>query len=198
MKNKREILLSVLLIWLPTLLYVYKREFVLNHNLNKQLFWIPLLITIFSIFCIVVSHEFNRRDKIPNIVDSVICISLPILFSLSQFRDIVVSNNDKGFILKSGNILIGILIIVIGNYLPKMQFSRFIGLKFWWLKNRLDVWKKSHLLAGYTWIVAGIIMIVSNKPDSMVCICIYFILLYFIPLIYAIGLCLFTDDVTKG
>lgn len=197
MKNKREIMISVLLIWLPTLLYIYKCGFALNSNFNKQLFGLPLVITTFSIFCILASHEFNRSNKIPNIIDSVICISLPLLFSLSQFKCIVSSNDSKEFLLKSGNILVGILIIVIGNYLPKMQFSRFIGLKFWWLKDRLDVWKKSHLLAGYTWVAAGIIMIMSNKPNSMIFICIYFTLLYFIPLIYAIGLYLFTDYARK-
>jgi len=198
MKNKREILISVLLIWLPTVLYMYRTKFVLNSSLDKQLFWIPLLITVFSIFCILVSHELDRRNKIPKIVDSVICISLPLLFSLSQFKWSADSNEGREFILKSGNVLIGILIIIIGNYLPKMQFSRFVGLKFWWLKNRLDIWKKSHLLAGYTWIMAGIIMIISGKPDSVVYICIYFILLYLIPLTYAVGLFWFTEDSTKN
>lgn len=197
MKNKREMLFSVLLIWLPTIFYMYKNKYVPNSDFDKLLFFVPLLMTVFSIACIFISHELNRKNKIPNIVDYVICISLPFLFSLYQFKYIVNSNDSKEFILKSGNFLIGILIITIGNYLPKIQFSKFVGLKFWWLKNRLDIWKKSHLLAGYTWIIAGLIMIISRKPDSMICICMYFILLYLIPLIYAVGLYLLTEDATK-
>lgn len=198
MKNKRELALSTLLIWLPTIFYIYNNSFVLVKDVSKQLIFMPFVITIFMVFCGVVANELRRLNILSNTISSLICISIAFLFSLSQFKLIVNSGDTKEFLLKSGNIIIGFLVIAIGNYLPKMQFSRFVGLKFWWLKNRKDVWKRSHLLAGYLWILSGIIMIMSKNADDILHIVIYFLLLYIIPLIFALLLYFFTDNKFKN
>lgn len=197
MKNKKEIALSTLLIWLPTMFYMYNTNFVFDNALSKQLALMPFVIMIFMVFCAVVAKELRKLNTIPNIISSLICISIALLFSLSQFKLVVNYGDTKEFLLKSGNIIVGVIVIIIGNYLPKMQFSRFVGLKFWWLKNRKDIWKRSHLLAGYLWILSGIIMIMSKNADDMIHIVFYFLLLYIIPLIFALVLYFFTDSKFK-
>lgn len=197
MKNKKEIALSTLLIWLPTMFYMYNTNFVFDNALSKELVLMPFVIMIFMVFCAVVAKELRKLNTIPNIISSLICISIVLLFSLSQFKLVVNYGDTKEFLLKSGNIIVGVIVIIIGNYLPKMQFSRFVGLKFWWLKNRKDIWKRSHLLAGYLWILSGIIMIMSKNADDMIHIVFYFLLLYIIPLIFALVLYFFTDSKFK-
>ena len=197
MKNKKEIALSTLLIWLPTMFYMYNTNFVFDNALSKQLVLMPFVIMIFMVFCAVVAKELRKLNTIPNIISSLICISIALLFSLSQFKLVVNYGDTKEFLLKSGNIIVGVIVIIIGNYLPKMQFSRFVGLKFWWLKNRKDIWKRSHLLAGYLWILSGILMIMSKNADDMIHIVFYFLLLYIIPLIFALVLYFFTDSKFK-
>ncbi|WP_311526085.1 SdpI family protein [uncultured Parvimonas sp.] len=197
MKNKKEIALSTLLIWLPTMFYMYNTNFVFDNALSKQLVLMPFVIMIFMVFCAVVAKELRKLNTIPNIISSLICISIALLFSLSQFKLVVNYGDTKEFLLKSGNIIVGVIVIIIGNYLPKMQFSRFVGLKFWWLKNRKDIWKRSHLLAGYLWILSGIIMIMSKNADDMIHIVFYFLLLYIIPLIFTLVLYFFTDSKFK-
>ena len=149
------------------IIYIYNNSFALVKNVSKQLIFMPFVIMIFMVFCGVIANELRKLNILPNTISSLICISIAFLFSLSQIKLIVNSGDTKEFLLKSGNIIIGFLVIAIGNYLPKMQFSRFVGLKFWWLKNRKDVWKRSHLLAGYLWILSGVIMIMSKNADDM-------------------------------
>ncbi|HEP5353015.1 TPA: SdpI family protein [Streptococcus pyogenes] len=197
MKNKKELALSTLLIWLPTIFYIYNTNFVFDNAVSKQLVLVPLVIMIFMVFCAVIADELRKLNTIPNIISSMISISIALLFSLNQFKLIVNYGDTKELLLKSGNIIVGVVVIVIGNYLPKMQFSRFVGLKFWWLKNRKDIWKRSHLLAGYLWIFSGIIMIMSKNADDMIHIVFYFLLLYIIPLIFALVLYFFTDSKLK-
>lgn len=197
MKNKKELALSTLLIWLPTIFYIYNTNFVFDNAVSKQLVLVPLVIMIFMVFCAVIADELRKLNTIPNIISSMISISIALLFSLNQFKLIVNCGDTKELLLKSGNIIVGVVVIVIGNYLPKMQFSRFVGLKFWWLKNRKDIWKRSHLLAGYLWIFSGITMIMSKNADDMIHIVFYFLLLYIIPLIFALVLYFFTDSKLK-
>ena len=59
--------------------------------------------------------------------------------------------------LKVVALIIGILMILIGNFLPQMPFRSRIGFKLpWILKDKL-CWQKTHRFAGYTAIPLGII-----------------------------------------
>lgn len=55
----------------------------------------------------------------------------------------------------------GLVFIVSGNYFPKNHVNKYIGLKFPWLLNDEENWDKTHKLASYTWILAGIIFILQ-------------------------------------
>lgn len=197
MKNKTEKMISILLIWLPTIFFIFKSS-VLAHNISKiEMILMSTVISLFAFFCIVIAAQLRKNKKIPKILYYVICLSIPLYFSIDQFKIIFQYNSWLGLITGHNNVWVGILIVVIGNYFPKMQFNKFIGLKFWWLKNRQDIWKKAHLLAGYLWVIAGILMIMVQTPNSTLCIGIYFLLLYFIPLVYAAFLYLFVENKVK-
>ena len=58
-------------------------------------------------------------------------------------------------------ILIGIILILGGNYLPKSRQNYTIGIKNPWTLSSSDNWNKTHRLAGYLWILGGIILTVS-------------------------------------
>lgn len=57
--------------------------------------------------------------------------------------------------------LVGLLFIVFGNYLPKSKQSYTVGIKLPWTLNSTENWNKTHHLAGYLWIVSGLIMILG-------------------------------------
>lgn len=53
-------------------------------------------------------------------------------------------------------VLVGIMIIIIGNYLPKCKQNYTIGIKLPWTLNSHDNWNKTHHLSGYLWIIGGL------------------------------------------
>ena len=55
--------------------------------------------------------------------------------------------------------LIGLLILVIGNYLPKTKQSYTVGIRVPWTLNSEDNWNKTHRFGGFLWVIGGIIMI---------------------------------------
>lgn len=57
--------------------------------------------------------------------------------------------------------LLGIVFIVVGNYLPKCRQNYTMGIKLPWTLHDEENWNHTHRLAGYLWIVAGIIMLVN-------------------------------------
>ena len=72
MKNKRELALSTLLIWLPTILYIYNNSFALVKNVSKQLIFMPFVIMIFMVFCGVIANELRKLNILPNTISSFI------------------------------------------------------------------------------------------------------------------------------
>ncbi len=56
-------------------------------------------------------------------------------------------------------VIIGLVLIVAGNYLPKNRQNYTLGIKLPWTLNDPDNWNKTHRLAGYLYILAGLIMI---------------------------------------
>ncbi|GAB6926554.1 SdpI family protein [Paenibacillus sp. JCM 10914] len=56
--------------------------------------------------------------------------------------------------------LVGVLILVIGNYLPKSKQNYTIGIKLPWTLHSEDNWNKTHRFAGYLWMVGGLLMVI--------------------------------------
>ncbi|MGI6105528.1 MAG: SdpI family protein [Raoultibacter sp.] len=59
-------------------------------------------------------------------------------------------------------LVVGILLIIIGNYLPKSRQSYTFGIKLPWTLADADNWNKTHRLAGYLYIAGGALLIGSN------------------------------------
>jgi len=57
---------------------------------------------------------------------------------------------------------VGLLFIIIGNYLPKSKQNYTVGIKLPWTLNNETNWNKTHRLAGYLWIVGGVMMFVNS------------------------------------
>ena len=55
---------------------------------------------------------------------------------------------------------VGIILIIVGNYFPKNHINFFVGLKFPWLFKDEEGWYKTHKLGSYTWIIAGLMLLI--------------------------------------
>lgn len=60
-----------------------------------------------------------------------------------------------------GELLIGVIFTIIGNYLPKMSQSYTVGIKLPWTLADEENWDKTHRFAGRLWVVCGVLMIIS-------------------------------------
>ncbi|MFI8708247.1 SdpI family protein [Bacillus sp. NPDC077411] len=55
-------------------------------------------------------------------------------------------------------LLVGILFLVIGNYLPQCKPNYFIGIRTPWTLSNEEVWRKTHRFSGKVFMILGIIM----------------------------------------
>ncbi len=57
---------------------------------------------------------------------------------------------------------IGFLFILLGNYLPKLPRNFFFGIRSPWTLASETVWRKTHILGGWLFVLAGILLIVLS------------------------------------
>lgn len=82
--------------------------------------------------------------------------------------------------------LVGVLFIAVGNYLPKATQSYTVGIKLPWTLNSEENWNRTHRLAGFLWVLGGILMIVTSLLGlSFAGIFALFILMIVIPTVYS-------------
>lgn len=59
-------------------------------------------------------------------------------------------------------IIVGLLFVVIGNYMPKLKSNFFIGIKTPWTLSSEFSWRKTHRLSSKLFVAAGIVIIISG------------------------------------
>jgi uncharacterized membrane protein len=83
--------------------------------------------------------------------------------------------------------IVGVIITVCGNYLPKSKHNYTVGIKLPWTLHSETNWNKTHRFAGYLWVAGGIaIVIISCLNINLVILDIAIIvLLVAAPVIYS-------------
>ena len=85
-------------------------------------------------------------------------------------------------------ILLGLVFIIIGNYLPKCKQNYTIGIKIPWTLDSEENWNKTHRFAGRIWVVCGFLMILTAFFDIFWLFFIFTIPMVFGPLLYSYSL----------
>lgn len=63
--------------------------------------------------------------------------------------------------------LLGLLILVIGNYMPKSRQSYTVGIKLPWTLDSEENWNKTHRLSGFVWVLCGLVIIANAFIGSV-------------------------------
>ena len=59
-------------------------------------------------------------------------------------------------------VFVGILLAVIGNYMPKCRLNYTMGIRTPWTLSSEENWNKTHRLGGKIWVAAGILIAASG------------------------------------
>ena len=80
---------------------------------------------------------------------------------------------------------VAVLFIVIGNYLPKCRHNYTMGVKLPWTLADENNWNATHRVAGYTWILGGIVLLVNAFFFNMVVFFVVVLAMVLIPTVYS-------------
>jgi len=112
--------------------------------------------------CVLGTNADPKRDRInPKMMRFVLWI-IPVIACVTSA---LVYANALGYeanVERIMIILIGVLMIVIGNYLPKCRQSYTMGIKLPWTLESEDNWNRTHRMAGKLWVICGVVIIAAG------------------------------------
>ena len=201
-ENKRTLIITSIVTILPILIGVFlwnrlpdvmATHFGINNEANGfsskvfAVFGLPLLLLALEWFgALVTAHDPKKQNISPKMFSFV----LWIIPAVSLFCAATIYPYNLGYqidITFIAELLLGVIFIVVGNYLPKARQNYTIGIKIPWTLANEENWNRTHRLAGYLWVIGGILMIIAaltGIANAKWMLAIFFILAL-VPFVYS-------------
>lgn len=123
---------------------------------SKIRFWI-FLPSIISVLVCMISLWFCRKtlqDKDPSILRTVFLV-VPLAEYGFLFSYLAAIENTEISLPSLIGILLGLLLIMVGNILPKSEPNPFFGIRTQWTLASRENWRKTSRISGRLWVFSG-------------------------------------------
>ena len=124
-------------------------------------FGLPLILVAFQWLCGLGSLKMdpkaeNLEGKVFSLVLWIIPVLSVVLHALVYCTALGMEMNVQIFM----PVLVGVMMVIIGNWLPKCKQTYTLGIKLPWTLADEDNWNRTHRFAGPIWVVCGMIIMV--------------------------------------
>lgn len=131
-------------------------------------FALPLFLLLVHLICTLATKADpktrNFNSKMLGLV-LWICPVLSILCTTASYSAALGFDVKVEFIVP---FFMGVLFLIIGNYLPKCKQNYTIGIRIPWTLGSENNWNKTHRLAGFVWTLGSVVIIVGSFFRSVV------------------------------
>ncbi|MCX7579141.1 DUF1648 domain-containing protein [Leuconostoc falkenbergense] len=199
MKNSRVLLpnlISLLPIVYGGLLWQYlPQQLPIHFGIDGQPDqYAPKLIAVIGlpVLIITVNYVIIRSMKNKGIdnqkVFTVLIWSLPLLLNVVQ---IVTFMHALNYHINIGSVIlpvIGLLFIVLDNYLPKTTPNYMVGIRLPETLHNSENWQKTNRLGGFTMVFAGFILLITGIIGNMIAVIgliVAMVITILVPAVYA-------------
>ena len=118
-------------------------------------FGLPCLLAALNVFLYACLNRDPKRANMSGALKTVSQWSLPVLSVLCYGLTLTAALGYPSRIEIVVPLLTGILLLVIGNYLPKTKQSYTMGIRLPWTLQSEENWNRTHRLSGFLWVAAG-------------------------------------------
>lgn len=176
MKKHRVMIVTTMLCVLP-LIYVaavYQKlpeQLAVHWDMEGQAdgyasrFWggvgLPLLMAVINFVVHIALDHDPKRANASSVLLGIGKWCIPVLSNLVMAATLLWNLSYEIPMDKIVLLLVGLLLVIIGNYMPKTRQSYTVGIKLPWTLNSEENWKRTHHMAGYIWIFGGILLMLG-------------------------------------
>ncbi len=177
MKSKKAMILSVALCLLPTLAGIVlwdalpariATHFDINgvpdgwSNKGYAVFFLPAMLAALDALCLWGMGRDKSAHRQSRALQKFFLFFVPVL---SAYVMALVYLTALGHAVKVDfwlSFLLGVVFLVVGNYLPKCRSNRTMGIRVKWTLASDANWNYTHRIAGFCWVLCGVLTLVGG------------------------------------
>lgn len=149
------------------------------------IFGLPLILLAFQWVCVLATladpKRGNHGEKILQLVFWIIPVLSVLVFTVTYLAAMGTEVRMERIM----PVFMGLLFVIIGNYLPKCKQNYTIGIKIPWTLNNQENWNKTHRFAGKIWVVCGCVMILASFFGGVVVFFCAALVMVLVPFVYS-------------
>ncbi|KQC09568.1 MAG: hypothetical protein APR54_12685 [Candidatus Cloacimonas sp. SDB] len=148
------------------------------------------VILLVFILLPLISVRFQTAEARFNKILPTFCFIMILFFAGIHIYSLLLALNVLSPQIKVILILLGLMVILLGNLLPKLPSNFFVGIRTPWTLSSEVVWRKTHRIGAICFILSGLIMIFipllwRNSTTAIIITFILFFLLIFYSVLYS-------------
>ena len=128
----------------------------------EVVFLIPLVMLGLHFFAVVVTSLDPKASHVSPKMKTLVYWLVPFISGLVQLSIYGAAFGLIGNSTRIGLVMVGIVFLVVGNYLPKTKQNYTVGIRLPWTLDSEENWNKTHRLAGRLWVLGGLIILVNG------------------------------------
>ena len=135
--------------------------------------------------CTLATGTDPKKENHPEKVLQLVLWIIPVLSVLMYAATYAVALGHDVRMEMIMPVFIGVLFVIIGNYLPKCKQNYTIGIKIPWTLNSEENWNKTHRFAGRIWVFGGFLIALTGFLGGFWIFLIVSLFMVFTPCIYS-------------
>lgn len=124
-------------------------------------FGLPLMMLAVQWICFLAVTFDPKRKNISSKMFSLVLWIVPVI---SLITSLMILAGAIGYKMNIGlivNVIVGIVFIMLGNYLHKVKQNYTVGVKLPWTLNNEENWNRTNRLSAWIFVIGGVAMIVN-------------------------------------
>ena len=151
----------------------------------QAVFLMPLVLVAFHWICILGTSLDPKKQNINDKMVTLVLWIIPIISLLCNSMMYATVLGHKVNVEIIMPLFMGALFVVIGNYMPKCKQSYTVGIKLPWTLDNEENWNKTHRLAGFLWVISGVIIMATAFLGAFWLFFIVLIPMVVVPFVYS-------------
>ena len=131
--------------------------------MRLRAFLIPLVGIAIAVLTTILPKIDPKKENYERFKSQYLDIRMILVVFFAMIQVVIISISMGATFIKVDMIIklmVGILLMVLGNLMPKFKQNYFVGIKTPWTLANEVVWAKSHRHGGFVWFISGFVMCV--------------------------------------
>lgn len=148
-------------------------------------FGLPLIMLFFHFICLLATKADPKKK---NLTDKNLIMVMWITPAISLLMSVLTYGYTLNSSIRIGTVVIlfmGILFIIIGNYMPKVKQNYSLGIKLPWTLADENNWYRTHRLAGKLWVIGGVVICLTALLENYIVLMVITAVMVLAPVVYS-------------